>query len=109
MQASSDKDKKDLARRLQALMVRESLTQKQIAAATHVDQPFVSRVLNCEYTRRSTRVDRILEYVNMRESGGTVPHEAARAVAGYIAAGGRIDLLCEAIQLLTDVQISRRN
>ena len=109
MQAFTDKDKKDLAQRLRALMVRDSLTQKQVAAATHVDQPFVSRVLNCEYARRSARLCRILEYVNMRESNSAVPREAARAVAGYIAAGGRVDLLCEAIQLLTDVQISRRS
>lgn len=108
MQASSDGKKENLARKLRALMVRDSLTQKQIADAAHVDQPFVSRVLNCEYERISARVVRIYDYVDMRENGSAVPHEAAMAVASYVAAGGRIDLLCEAINLLTEVQISRR-
>lgn len=89
-------------------MVRESLTQSQIASATHVDQPFVSRILNCDYERKSARVVRIYDYVNMQEKGNVIPQEAATAVAGYVASGGRIDLLCEAIQLLTNAQISRR-
>lgn len=108
MQGISADDKRRLARRLRALMTRESLNQSQIAEKTQVDQPFVSRVLNCDYKRVSSRVRAISEYVNMLEKESAIPPEAATAVAGYVASGGRIDLLCEAIELLTNVQISRR-
>lgn len=109
MQAISDDEKKILAQRLRSLMRSESLTQKQIAEESQLDQPFISRILNCDYRRRSERVIAISDYVNMRAMGVRVPPEATAAIAGYITCGGRVDLLCEAIRLLTNAQVSRKS
>ena len=78
----------DLAEKLRAIKARGLATQAQIAAATGVDQPTISRILNGQRRRVTPHVVRLAEYVNMRLKGGKLSPKVQKAARSFLVKGG---------------------
>lgn len=78
----------ELAAKLRAVKTRRLATQQQICKATGVDQPTISRALNRRHRRRTTRLVRLNEYMNMLLSGGPLPSDVQDAARDFLVRGG---------------------
>lgn len=54
-----------LASSLQSYMRRNQLTQAQAAQHLNVSQAFISRILNCGWTRRTAKIQRVSRMLGM--------------------------------------------
>lgn len=78
----------ELAAKLRAIKARKLATQVQLSDASGVDQPTISRALNQRHRRRTTRLVRLNEYVNMLLSGGPLPSDVQDAARDFLVRGG---------------------
>lgn len=106
MQAEPHPKLATLAANLEGIVSSRALTQTQIAIDIGCDQGFVSNALNGKLRRLTPRVQKLIEYVDMRVTGFAVPRPVLDAAKAYMAGGGNPALLAESIRLLTAVRSS---
>lgn len=104
MQAEQQVQLAALAASLEGLVSSGIVTQTQIALEIGEDQGFVSHALNGQLKRVTARVRKLIDYVDMRISGHTVPEPVLVAAKAYMAGGGNPDLLAQSIRLLSAVR-----
>jgi hypothetical protein len=97
-----------LADSLNAALTRLGLSDSAFARRAGVDQPMIWRAKRALLRRWTTRVRQLDLFVRMTigAPAADIPAEAMSAVGAYFAAGGRLDLLCEAVRVLRDAQSS---
>ena len=78
----------DLAEKLRAIRVRRLATQAHIAAATGVDQPTISRILNGQRRRATPRLVELQEYVNMLLRKEKLSPNVQEAAKSFLVRGG---------------------
>ena len=78
----------ELATKLRAVKTRGLATQIDISDATGIDQATISRALNRRHRRRTTRLNRLDEYVNILLSGGPLPSNVQDAARDFLVRGG---------------------
>ena len=78
---------------LKRLSADKATLQREIEAATGVDQTTISRAMNGRLRRVTEKVRRISKYANMRERKMQLPQEIHEAAAAFLHAGGQKDEL----------------
>lgn len=107
-QPMSPDEAQALADSLNAALSRSGLSDSAFARQAGVDQPMIWRAKRALLRRWTNRVRQLDLYVRMTigAPAADIPAEAMSAVGAYFAAGGRLDLLCEAVRVLRDAQSS---
>jgi predicted XRE-type DNA-binding protein len=93
-------ERREVALRVRALLKKQGLTQMQLSTHLKVDQPLISRLLAGKIRRITPRIRRVLQYADIQIQPDRLPQDAAAAVKAYIAGGGEVALLCDALDLL---------
>ena len=98
-----------LARSVEKLQSIRHISDSALARAAHVDQPMVWRAKHKHLKQSTPRLRWFELFVSMAlGEAPNLPDAALEALTAYVATGGRIDLLCAAIQILTDAQAPLR-
>lgn len=88
-QKSDEEILTSLSKRLKRLAVDKEISQRDIEAATGVDQTTVSRAMNGRLKRVTENVKRIEHYASMRKTRTTLPGEVRDAANAFLRAGGQ--------------------
>lgn len=107
MRKLTARERAALSARISQVLAADRISGNQLAQRLRVQQSAVSRAMNRQMVRFSGQLRKISDYVNMRLAEGAIPPEAAAAVRRYVASGGDVDILCDAVDLLSKAQSDR--
>ena len=97
----------DLAEKLRVIRARRLATQAQIAAATGVDQPTISRILNGQRRRATPRLAGLQKYVNMLLRKEKLSPKVQEAAKSFLVRGGTEAELIASIEHSADLVLRK--